>query len=167
MRLILISLLVINVHAASAQGIRLNPDDFGPAPVFNWAEATSSMEGGMQAPPLLGACISRDERNRALRNVSYDCSCSGYAAALKRQTWDRPQDFVCGIQWYACWAPVPSDQEVRDRFLSGFADYSPADRALLNENLMKQVSTAQALDEMRAGQVSQDALAWETARACE
>tara|TARA_R110001606_G_scaffold227176_2_gene375271 strand:- start:959 stop:1462 length:504 start_codon:yes stop_codon:yes gene_type:complete len=167
MRLILIFLLIINAHAASAQGVRLNPDDFGPAPVFNWAKATPSMNGRMPAPPSLGACISRDERNRALRNVSYDCSCTGYAAALKRQTWDRSQDLVCGIQWYACWAPVPSDQTVRDRFLSGFADYSPADRALLNDDLMKQVSTARALDEMRDGQVSEDALAWDTARACE
>jgi len=166
MRLIFICLLIISAGAAGAQGVRLNPDDFGPAPVFDWAGTGPSPTGRMPAPPPLGACIAREERNRALRNVSYDCSCSGYAAALKRQPWDRPQDFVCGFHWYACWAPVPSDEDVRDRFLSGFADYTAADRALLNESLMKQVSDARALDEMRKGQVSEDALAWDTARTC-
>ncbi|WP_340692445.1 hypothetical protein [Hyphomonas sp.] len=167
MRLIFLLLLIIGAGVASAQGIRLNPDDFGPAPVFNWTEAPPSPEGMMPAPPQLTACISNDERNRALRTVKSDCSCSAYAEALEQKPWDRARDLVCGFDWYACWAPVRSDQAVRERFLSGFAAYSPEDMALMKDALLEQVSDAGALNEIRKGQVMEDALAWDTARVCD
>jgi len=166
MRLIFVLFLIVGAGVASAQAIRLNPDDFGPAPVFNWAKSPS-LEGMMPAPPQLTACISNDERNRALRTVKHDCSCSTYAEALAQTPWDRPRDLVCGFDWYACWAPVRSDQAVRERFLSGFATYSPEDMALIKDALLEQVSDAGALEAIRKGQIMEDALAWDTARVCD
>jgi hypothetical protein len=167
MRLIVLLFLIVGSGVASAEGIRLNPDDFGPAPVFNWTKPAPSPEGMMPPPPQLTACITNDERNRALRTVRSDCSCSTYADALKQSPWDRPRDLVCGFQWYACWAPIPNDQSVRDRYLSGFASYSPEDMALIKDGLLEQVSDAGALAEIRNGQVSEDALSWDTDRTCD
>lgn len=166
MRIVLMLLLVIGSGVASAQGVRLNPDDFGPAPVFKWAEPASSLEGMMSPPPKLDVCISRDERNRAFRTVSLDCSCSTYAAALKQAPWNRARDLVCGVQWYACWAPIPSDESVRARYLSNFSNYTPEDMALIRGSLLAQVSDPGALNEIRKGQIAEDALAWDMARVC-
>lgn len=167
MRLKLVLFLIIGAGVASAQGMRLNPDEDGAGAVVNLAEASASSEGLMPAPPQLTTCISSVERNRALRTVKYDCSCSTYAEALEQKPWDRPRDLVCGLDWYACWAPVPSDQSVRERFLSGFASYSPEDMALIKDALLEQVSDADALEDIRKGQILEDALAWDTARVCD
>lgn len=167
MRLNLVLLLIIVAGVASAQGVHLTPDDVGSGRAVNRTEAPSSPGGMLPAPPQLTACISNDERNRALRTVKPDCSCSTYAEALAQRPWDRARDLVCGFDWYACWAPVRSDQAVRERFLSGFAAYSPEDMALMKDALLEQVSDAAALNEIRKGQVLEDALAWDTARVCD
>ncbi|MEZ5938678.1 MAG: hypothetical protein R3C52_10740 [Hyphomonadaceae bacterium] len=127
----------------------------GPA-----AEAQSS-NGALGDPPQRGACVTREERSRALAGGACDCSCSARA-----ESWTSRCDLVCGVEWYVCRAPRPTDQAVRDRYMKGFAAYTPGDMQLIQESLNEMLSDPMALEEIRNGQLMEDGLAWDTARAC-
>ncbi len=58
-------------------------------------------------PPSRSQCLSRAERDAALMGSGCDCSCNGYAATPSALCMA-----ACGLAYYGCWAPDPSDAEL-------------------------------------------------------
>ena len=58
-------------------------------------------------PPPRSQCLSKAERDAALMGSGCDCSCNGYAATPSALCMA-----ACGLAYYGCWAPDPSDAEL-------------------------------------------------------
>lgn len=83
-------------------------------PVPSPAEARGDALRGTLPPPAPGPCFTVQEYEAAMLGSGCDCSCAGYA----RQPGQTPAesrrcDAVCGIAWYACWAPEPSEADIQ------------------------------------------------------
>ncbi len=104
-------------------------------------------------PPARGACLSKAERDEALMGSGCDCSCDGYA----RNPEARCQT-ACGLVYYTCWAPDPSDAEL------GAKITDPQARQMIAA--MSAEERGQMLQHLRAAEMLERATAWEEAQLC-
>lgn len=78
------------------------------------APTAASLDGTM-APPPAGPCITEDEYNQAMLGSGCDCSCNGYAALPAQPAAEQRRCMaVCGMPYYRCWAPSPTDAEIAE-----------------------------------------------------
>ena len=112
--------------------------------------------------PKSGTCVSEQELNEALSGGRCDCTCEGYA---KRP--ERACQVVCGLPYYLCWAPDPTDAEALASFDALFEGLDPATRAPLEAQMKAELkSKPQAMLDQKGALMMQRAAAWEEARRC-
>lgn len=113
-------------------------------------------------PPKSGACASEQELNQALAEARCDCSCEGYAKGPERAC-----QVVCGLPYYACWAPDPTDAEALASFDALFEGLDAATRAPLEEQMKSELRTKpQAMRDQKGLMMMQRAAAWDEAHRC-
>lgn len=169
--LALFAALSLTSGMAAAQ---VNADDFGAAPdlsVLDQAPTDGNVsrwgvgKAKLPAPGPRAACITPEAENAALAGTGCDCSCDGYARQLAGPA-SETCDIVCGIPWYACWAPDPTDTEIRETILAGLEDYDEATRVALAPIMLAQLDDPEAYAGLRGGQMMGRALAWDETRKC-
>jgi hypothetical protein len=157
----------------SSGPVSINPDDFGAAPDLESsssapATGTSSRWGigkeKLQAPAAQ-ACVTKDEMNEALMGSGCDCSCDGYAAQLSGPA-SAQCDLACGIAWYVCWAPDPTQQEIESTVLSTLDGYDPQARALMEPTLREQLQNPEGVAGYRGAIMADRAFTWNDDRMC-
>jgi len=126
-----------------------------PAPVPA-RQAPLVARGIMAPPPPRDQCITKVERNAALAGTGCSCSCDAYA---RKPVSDRC-DIACGIAYYACWNPMPTDAEADAMYMSK-ADPATASFAPQFSSL-----TQQEKDTFRGFMQLERASAWDEARQC-
>ena len=138
------------------------------APLFGQAGASAQTGSayGIGKPklpsPRPGACVSEQELTSALTSSSCDCSCEGYARGP-----DRRCQVVCGLPYYFCWAPDPTDAETMSSFDALFEGLDAETRAPLELQMKAELrSKPQAMLDQRGILMMQRAAAWEDARRC-
>lgn len=126
------------------------------------AEAASSSRYGVGKaklpPPADAACVSETELEAALSGSGCDCSCEEYARAPGRRCMT-----ACGLAYYACWAPDPSEAEIRAQVSAVYAELEPAVR----DTMLAQLNDSPEFLPAARGQLMlQRAQQWEEARRC-
>lgn len=116
-------------------------------------------------PPPAATCVSEAEYDEAMMGSGCDCSCEGYARGP-----DRRCRVVCGLPYYGCWAPDPTDAEIQDAALASYADtlagLPPEVRASVEAELAALTATEEWRLNTRGGLMLQRADAWDRARRC-
>lgn len=159
--------------AAGAEAVDINPDDFGAAPDLASAATTPVTEAGSRwgigkeklRAPTAGACVTKDQMNEALMGSGCDCSCDGYAAQLAGPASEQC-DLACGIPWYGCWAPDPTQQEIETTVLSTLDGYDTQTRALMEPTLREQLQNPEAVAGYRGALMAERAFTWNDERMC-
>lgn len=117
------------------------------------------------SPPPTAACVSDAEYTEAMMGTGCDCSCEGYAKGP-----DRRCMVVCGIAYYACWAPDPTEADVSEASRAGFADtlegVPPEARAAVEGELAAVMATEEWRASTRSGLMLRRADEWDQARRC-
>ena len=171
-QLILAAFAAVCLAFAPSGAQTVDPDDFGAAPDLSSldvaADAAPASRWGvgrdkLPPPPPQAACITAAAEQAALAASGCDCSCDGYAAAGQA---GGTCDIACGVAWYACWAPDPTDEDVRTSVLASLDDYDPATRAALEPTMTAQLSDPQAVAGLRGGIMMSRAFDWDAARKC-
>lgn len=126
------------------------------APPVSAPKAAMQERGTMAPPQPRDRCITKAERNAALMGSGCSCSCQGYA---RKPVSDRC-DIACGIAYYTCWNPLPSDAEAEAMFMS------KADPALAALTPSFATLTRQEKDTFRGFMQMERAAAWDDARLC-
>lgn len=94
------------------------------APVVSTA---ASLDGTM-APPPPAACITEAEYNAAMMGSGCDCSCNGYSALPSQPPAEQRRCMaVCGMPYYRCWAPPPTEGDIA----GAVAEMGPGGSAIL------------------------------------
>lgn len=146
-------------EAASAEA---SPSD-NAAPEPTISEAPAEVEstppssaygiGKRKLPaPQLQGCMSEAEINQAAFGNGCDCSCEGYAQGASRNC-----IAACGLSYYACWAPDPSDAELA-------ANLDDATRSLLQQLPPEQRGAMR--DSLRYTQMLDRAQQWQAENRC-
>ncbi|MBY9068147.1 hypothetical protein K1X12_14645 [Hyphomonas sp. WL0036] len=151
-------ILAITLVSSTAVAQVLDVNDFGEAPAEP-VPATSVPSSSL--PPPREACVSPKERAEALSGGVCDCSC----AALETG-WTERCELVCGMDWYACRVPQPTDDEVIERYMKGYESFTEADMKLIENSLGATLSDPYMLAEIRRGQLIEDGYAWDMSRNC-
>ena len=147
--------------SAGAEPPILNPDDFGGAPVLGEATPSVPAERQLAPPTQRNQCVSKQARSEALSAGVCDCSCEAYAS-----NWTDRCDLVCGVEWYACWAPRPADEDVIERYMKGYETFTEGDMDLIRDSLDGMLSDPDMIEQIRQGFLMEDGLEWENARTC-
>lgn len=158
---------------SGAEPVTINPDDFGAAPDLASATTAPVTEGGSRwgigkeklRAPAARACITKEAMNEALMGSGCDCSCDGYAAQLSGPASDQC-DLACGIAWYVCWAPDPTQQEIETTVLSTLDGYDPQSRALMEPTLREPLQNPEAIAGYRGAMMADRAFTWNDDRMC-
>jgi hypothetical protein len=117
------------------------------------------------APPPERACISETALNDALAGSRCQCTCEEYAAGPAETC-----EIACGISYYVCWAPDPSDEEVRASARAAFADTLESLPPEARPAMEAEIGTLTTSDDWLAGARSALMLSraadWEASRRC-
>lgn len=91
--------------AEEHQRSRETPADIAddPAPV----ESAYGLGKRKLSPPEIDACMTQDEIDAAAFGTGCRCDCDAYARGVERRCLA-----ACGLAYYACWAPDPTDAEL-------------------------------------------------------
>lgn len=90
--------------------------------------ASAAQLDGTMAPPPPSACITEDEYNQAMLGSGCDCSCNGYAALPGQPAAEQRRCMaVCGMPYYRCWAPQPTEGDIAE----AVAEMGPAGPEML------------------------------------
>lgn len=150
-------ILALALASSTALAQVLDVDDFGEAPT----EPVVAESVPSSPPPPRKPCVTNMERIEALSGGVCDCSCKALEA-----DWTEQCDLVCGMDWYACRAPLPTDEEVIARYMEGYETFTEADMKLIENSLEATLSDPQMLAEIRHGQLMEDGYAWDMSRNC-
>jgi hypothetical protein len=106
-------------------------------------------------PLRITPCFTSEEFNRAALGTGCDCTCNEYARlSAKVPAEQRRCSVVCGVAYYRCWAPQPTDAEIS----AAARDMGEAGPAMLAQ--------PDGRGFMASGIMMQRALAWEEAQRC-
>lgn len=147
--------------SAVAEPPILDPDDFGSMPDLVTSTSSPSLSGVLAPPPARNQCISKEVRAEASSAGACDCSCQAYAS-----NWTDRCDLVCGVEWYACWAPRPADEDVIERYMKGYDTFTEGDMDLIRDSLDEMLGDPDVIEQIRQGFLMEDGLEWENARTC-
>ncbi len=168
--LALLFLALGTLHAADSSGVVVHPQAqpaaAPAAPSAPAASAATRARYGLGAaklpPPPARACITEAEFNEAMLGSGCDCSCEGYAG--------RPESrcqVACGHAYYACWAPDPTEAEIRAAQDAMYEDYDAATRAALEAQQRQALaSDADAAQAQRAALMLARAAEWADDQRC-
>lgn len=106
-------------------------------------------------PLRIMPCFTSEEYNRAALGTGCDCTCDEYARlSTKVATEQRRCSVICGVAYYRCWAPQPTDAEIS----AAARDMGEAGPAMLAQ--------PEGRGFMASGIMMQRALEWEEAQRC-
>ena len=113
-------------------------------------------------PPKTAGCWSEAAVNEAMVGSGCDCSCEGYARQPASQC-----QIACGLAYYQCWAPDPTEAEIRDQRAALFEAYDPQTRAALEAEFRQAMADdPQVEGAQRAALMLARATEWVDAQRC-
>lgn len=133
--------------AEEHQRSRETPADVAddPAPVADPAPVESAYGLGKRklSPPEIDACMTQDEIDAAAFGTGCRCDCDAYARGVERRCLA-----ACGLAYYACWAPDPTDaelaQQLDPQMLAMLQQMPPEERAALRQGYLQVAMTERA-----------------------
>lgn len=106
-------------------------------------------------PLRISPCFTREEYNRAGLGTGCSCTCDEYARlASKAPAEQRRCSVACGVAYYRCWAPPPTDAEIAAKV----RDIGPAGPVMLAQ--------PDGRSFIVSGMMMERAMAWEEAQRC-